>query len=165
MSVTATDMQAGAAADRRQAGLRPRLSTDVLNRYSEALMLIEMAAMDESVRADLKAWEHAGYREHFAASALRCAASALAAYDELDAGRAEAFDALCLSMTELIRAVTARLAELPPSALPAFVETAGETLRRQIAQAARFINANGAVDIGRLDDAGLQAQVDALLAG
>ena len=55
MSVIATDMLAGTAADRLDAGLHPRLSTDFLNRYSEALMLIEMAVMDESVLADLAA--------------------------------------------------------------------------------------------------------------
>jgi hypothetical protein len=165
MSVIATDMLAGAAADRHDGGLRPRLSTDFLNRYSEALMLIEMAGMDESIHADLRAWECVGYREHFTASTLRCAASALAAYDGLDAGRAEAFDALCRSMSALIRTVTLHLPDTPPTELGTYVEIAGETLRRQIAQATRFINANGTVDIGQLDADALQAQVDALLAG
>ena len=79
MSVIATDMLAGTAAERLDAGVHPRLSTDFLNRYSEALMLIEMVAMDETILADLQAWQSVGYREHFAASALRCAGSALAA--------------------------------------------------------------------------------------
>ncbi|MCO5092452.1 hypothetical protein [Bosea sp. (in: a-proteobacteria)] len=166
MSVIATEMLAGATADRHDGGgPSPRLSTDFLNRYSEALMLIEMAAMDESVLADLQAWECVGYREHFVASTLRCAASALAAYDGLEAGRAEAFDTLCLSMSALIRTVTARLAETPPPELETYVEVAGETLRRQIARATRFINTNGADDVAPFEDIALQAQVDALFAG
>ena len=37
MSVIATDMLAGTAADRLDAGAYPRLSTDFLNRFSEAV--------------------------------------------------------------------------------------------------------------------------------
>jgi hypothetical protein len=165
MSVIATDMLAGMAADRLDGGLRPRLSTDFLNRYSEALMLIEMVAMDESILADLQAWRCIGYRAHFAASSLRCASSALAAYDGLDPKRARAFDEVCRSMTRLVRTVTALLAETPPSSeLPEIVEVAGEALRRQIARATQFINANGTIDIGKFEDTALQAQIDALLA-
>jgi hypothetical protein len=165
MSVIATDMLAGTAADRLDAGPSPRLSTDFLNRYSEALMLIEMVAMDENVLADLLAWQAVGYREHFAASALRCAGSALAAYDELNPNRARAFDEACHAMTRLVRTVTALLAETPPPPeLPEIVEIASEALRRQIARATQFINANGTIDIGVFEDAALQAQIDALLA-
>ncbi|SDF47468.1 MULTISPECIES: hypothetical protein [Bosea] len=165
MSVIATEMLAGTAADRLDAGVHPRLSTDFLNRYSEALMLIEMVAMDESILADLQAWQAVGYREHFATSALRCAASALAAYDELNPNRARAFDEACRAMTRLIRTVTALLTETPPPPeLPAIIEVAGEALRRQIARATQFINANGAIDIGLFEDTALQAEIDALLA-
>ena len=165
MSVIATDMLAGTAAERLDAGLYPRLSTDFLNRYSEALMLIEMVAMDESILADLEAWQSIGYREHFVASPLRCAAAALAAYDELDPKRVRAFDDVCRSMTRLVRTVTALLAETPPRPeLPEIIEIAGEALRRQIARATQFINANGAVDISVFEDTALQAQIDALLA-
>ncbi|RYE35407.1 MAG: hypothetical protein EOP23_01345 [Hyphomicrobiales bacterium] len=165
MSVIATEKLAGTAAERLDAALHPRLSTDFLNRYSEALMLIEMVAMDETLLADLQAWQSVGYREHFAASALRCAASALAAYDELNPNRARAFDEVCRAMTRLVRTVTALLAETPPpSELPEIVEIAGEALRRQIARATQFINANGTVDIGKCEDTALQAEIDALLA-
>jgi hypothetical protein len=165
MSVIAADMLAGTTAERLDAGVHPRLSTDFLNRYSEALMLIEMVAMDETVLADLQAWQSIGYREHFATSSLRCAASALAAYDELSPGRARAFDDVCRAMTRLVRTVTALLAEAPPSQeLPEIVEVASEAMRRQIARATQFINANGTIDIGVFEDAALQAEIDALLA-
>ena len=146
-------------------GPAPRLSTDFLNRYSEALMLIEMAAMDDGILADLQAWQSVGYREHFAASSLRCAASALAAYDRVDPVRLEAFEEVCLSMTRLVRTVTALMAERPlPVGLPIIVEVAGEALRRLIACSTQFINANGAVDIALFDGVALQAEIDALLA-
>jgi len=165
MSVIATEMLAGTAAERLDAGVSPRLSTDFLNRYSEALMLIEMVAMDDSILADLQAWRCVGYREHFAASSLRCAGSALTAYDELDPKRARAFDEACRAMTRLVRTVTALLAETPPPPeLADIVEVAGEALRRQIARATQFINANGTIDIAAFEDAVLQAQIDALLA-
>ena len=165
MSVIATDMLAGTAAERLDAGVHPRLSTDFLNRYSEALMLIEMVAMDETILADLLAWQAVSYREHFAASALRCAASALAAYDDLNPNRARSFDEACHAMTRLVRTVTALLAEAPPSSeLPEIVEVASEALRRQIARTTQFINANGSIDIGKFEDTALQAQIDALLA-
>lgn len=165
MSVIATDMLAGTAAERLDAGVHPRLSTDFLNRYSEALMLIEMVAMDDSILADLQAWRAVGYREHFATSALRCAASALAAYDDLNPNRARAFDEACNAMTRLVRTVTALLAETPPQPeLPVIIEVASEALRRQIARTTQFINANGTIDIGKFEDTALQAQIDALLA-
>ena len=164
MSVIATEMLAGTAAERLDAGVLPRLSTDFLNRYSEALMLIEMATMDDSILADLQAWQGVGYREHFRVSPLRCAASALAAYDRVEPARAAAFEDACQSMARLVRTVTALLAEAPqPAELPLIIDVASEALRRQIGRATQFINANGAIDIEAFEDAGLQAQIDALL--
>ena len=165
MTVIASHARAVAADEPAGAAQTSRLSTDFLNRFSEALMLIEMVAMDDSILADLQAWQAVGYREHFAASALRCAASALAAYDDLNPNRARAFDEACHAMTRLVRTVTALLAETPPQPeLPVIIEVASEALRRQIARATQFINANGSIDIGKFEDTALQAQIDALLA-
>ena len=165
MSVTATIGLAEAPAGQAGSVDAPRLSTDFLNHYSEALMLIEMAGADESLVADLESWQSTNYREHFRASPLRCAASALAAYDRVDPARARAFEDVCLSMTRLVRTVTALLAETPQSKeLPMIVTVASDALRRQIGRAAQFINANGSIDIGAIEDAALQAQIDALLA-
>lgn len=165
MSVIATDMLAGTAADRLDAGVHPRLSTDFLNRYSEALMLIEMATSDDSVIEDLQSWRGLCYRGHFEISPLRCAAEALAAYDRIDLALRESFEEVCRSMARLVMTVTALLAETSPSPeLPEIIEVAGEALRRQIARATQFINANGMIDIGAFEDAALQAQIDALLA-
>ena len=165
MSAIATSMLAGMPAGLAGSVDAPRLSTDFLNRYSEALMLIEMAGVDEELVADLQAWQSISYREHFRASPLRCAGSALAAYDRLDPTRVRSFEDVCLSMTRLVRTVTALLAEMPqPKELPIILEVASEALRRQIGRTTQFINANGAIDIAAFEDTALQAQIDALLA-
>lgn len=142
----------------------PRLSTDYLNRFAEALMLIDLAADDASVVHDLQAWRSLSYREHFEVSPLRIAASALEAYDLVPQARQAGFEELCGAMARLITTATALLADRK-SSLEAvtIVEVAGEALRRQIARATEFINANGAVDIVAVDMRELQAEVDALL--
>ncbi|MET3893340.1 hypothetical protein ABIE41_004416 [Bosea sp. OAE506] len=142
----------------------PRLSTDYLNRFAEALMLIDLAADDPDIVQDLKAWRSVTYREHFETSPLRIAASALAAYDLVPPERREGFEELCRAMTRLVTTATALLADRADR-LDAItiVEVAGDALRRQIARATEFINANGAVDIVAIEMRELQAEVDALL--
>ncbi|MDX3806440.1 hypothetical protein ACXIUS_02545 [Bosea thiooxidans] len=164
MIVSATKTQAGTAAEDRDGAQAPRLSTDFLNRFSEALMLMELVTSDDSIVEDLQAWRSIGYREHFEASSLRCAAAALAAYDEVDPARRKAFEEVCRSMTRLVMTVNALLVETPrPSELPMIIEVASEALRKLISRSAQFINANGTVDIAAFDDAALQKQIDALL--
>lgn len=165
MTVSATQLQAGEAADRMGAPQTPRLSTDFLNRYSEALMLIEMAADDDAIVEDLRAWRSLSYREHFETSPLRCAAGALAAYERIEPARRKSFEEVCRSMARLVVTVTALLAETPrPAELPVIIEVASEALRRLITRSTQFINANGTIDIATFDDASLQGEIDALLA-
>src|SRR4051794_15483428 len=90
------------------------LSNDFLNHYSEVLMLIEMAACDPSVGDDLAEWQPMGYRAYFAASELRRASAALAAYDALPEPRRNAFEKLVAGMDSL--AIMAVFALQPPSA-------------------------------------------------
>jgi hypothetical protein len=147
----------------------PHLSTDYLNRYGEALMLLEMAPMDPEIVTDLQAWRAVGYRAHFEQSNLRCTPSALAAYDGLSDGSRQAFENLCLAMNRLIATVTAVLVDR--QAAPAenqdvstLVDVASEALRALIARATQFINANGLVDITALESKSLQDDIDALFA-
>jgi hypothetical protein len=142
----------------------PRLSTDYLNRFAEALMLIDLAADDPDIVQDLKAWRSLTYREHFETSPLRIAASALAAFDLVPPERREGFEELCRAMTRLVTTATALLADRADRLdAVTIVEVAGDALRRQIARATEFINANGAVDIVAIEMRELQAEVDALL--
>lgn len=155
---------ANAAGARAETSLAPRLSTDFLNRYSEALMLIEMAADDDGILDDLKAWRSISYREHFEASSLRCAPSALAAYGNVAPARRAGFEELCRAMARLISTATALLADRRESLeASTIVEVAGDALRRQIGRATQFINANGAMDISSIESRALQAEIDALL--
>ncbi|MDP3257899.1 MAG: hypothetical protein Q8S58_02535 [Bosea sp. (in: a-proteobacteria)] len=141
----------------------PRLSTDFLNRYAEALMLIGMAADDPDILPDLQAWRAVSYCGHFATSPLRCAPSALAAYDALAPARREGFENLCLAMTRLVTTATALLADRQEGLDAATIaEVAGDALRRQIGRATHFINANGTIDIAAVESRVLQAEVDAL---
>lgn len=143
-----------------------RLSTDYLNRHSEALMLLELVPMDREVLADLRDWRAMSYREHFDSSSLRCAGEALRAYDALDKVEVEAFENLCAAMNRLIRTVTALLDEMPESEDPALVvEVASLSLRRLLARATAFINANGAGETPRGAASAMQAEIDRLMAG
>ena len=162
MAMRARAVRAEAPAVTRRA--KPRLSTDYLNRYGEALMLLEMAAMDPEIAADLAGWQAVGYREHFERSQLRCAAEAIEAYGRLDPAQRLGFDQLCLSMNRLILSVSALLEELPPGPhLDTVVATGSESLRELIARATQFINQNG-TDLGDLRSSDLQAEIDAMFA-
>ncbi|PZO02859.1 MAG: hypothetical protein DCF30_04395 [Hyphomicrobiales bacterium] len=164
MGVPAIKGLAGSADAQAQASQAPRLSTDFLNRFSEALMLIEMAADDDSIVDDLKAWRSITYREHFEVSGLRCAPTALAAYDGVAPARRAGFEELCCAMARLISTATALLAEKREGLEAAtIVDVASEALRRQIGRATQFINVNGAMDIGSIENRALQAEIDALL--
>ncbi len=164
MSVPAIKGLAGSADARMETSQQPRLSTDFLNRYAEALMLIEMAAVDDGIVDDLKAWRSITYREHFEVSGLRCAPAALAAYDSVAPARRAGFEELCRAMARLISTATALLADRREGLDAAtIVDVASEALRRQIGRATQFINANGAMDIGSIESRALQAEIDALL--
>jgi hypothetical protein len=165
MSVSALRAMSIAVEDASPAGPAPQLSTDYLNRYGEALMLLELVPMDPGIVEDLKAWRATSYREHFEASQLRCTASALAAYERLDPAFRKAFEALCVSMNRLVSTVTALLAELPPEQDPTpIVDVASEALRKLIGRATQFINANGALDVAAAGGRDLQDEIDALFA-
>ena len=120
------------------------LSNDYLNHYSEALMLIEMAADDPAIGADLAEWRPVSYRGYFEASELRRASDALAAYDALPADRRAAFEKLVAAMDAL--ATMAVFALQPPyekETAPIIAEATVPTLRGLIAKAAVFLNSGG----------------------
>lgn len=161
MSASATETSPTAAD-----GTTPQLSTDYLNRHSEALMLLEMVPVDREIVGDLKTWRGVSYAEHFAASPLRCAGEAMAAYRSLGRREAESFETLCVAMERLIYTATALLDEMPAEEDPALiVEVASLSLRRLIARATAFINANGQGEAAYIDAHAVQADVDAVMAG
>jgi hypothetical protein len=160
MSAAATETSPTAAS-----GAKPQLSTDYLNRHSEALMLLEMVPVDRDIVSDLKTWRAVSYVEHFAASPLRCAGDAVAAYRALGQREAESFEILCVAMERLIYTATALLDEMPAEEDPALiVDVASLSLRRLIARANAFINANGRGEAAYIDPNAVQADVDAVMA-
>jgi hypothetical protein len=160
MSASATETSPTAVG-----GAAPQLSTDYLNRHSEALMLLEMVPADREIVGDLRAWRSVSYIEHFAASPLRCAGEAMAAYHQLGPREAESFETLCAAMERLIYTATALLDEMPAEEDPALiVDVASLSLRRLIARANAFINANGQGEAAYIDVGAVQADIDALMA-
>ncbi|MCV9940118.1 hypothetical protein OIU35_27500 [Boseaceae bacterium BT-24-1] len=160
MSASATETSPTAAGR-----ATPQLSTDYLNRHSEALMLLEMVPLDREIVGDLKAWRGLGYVEHFAVSPLRCAGEAMAAYRALGRREAESFEQLCTAMDRLVYTVTALLDEMPAEEDPTLiVDVASLSLRRLIARATAFINANGQGQAGYIDAGAVQADIDAVMA-
>jgi len=120
------------------------LSNDFLNHYSEALMLIEMAADDPCMSAELADWQPVSYPAYFGASELRRATEALAAYEALPAARRQAFERLIAGMDTL--ATMAIFALHPPSApdnARVIVEATAPALRDLIAKAGAFLNSGG----------------------
>jgi hypothetical protein len=166
MSASATATLPRAAGEAFDEDRSPQLSTDYLNRHSEALMLIEMVPMDREILGELEAWRGVGYVEHFEQSPLRCAAEAIAAYRGLGEGETTGFEHLCAAMNRLVDSTTTLLAEMAPDEDPTLiVDVASLSLRRLIARATAFINANGRGAAAQIDSGAVQAEIDALLAG
>lgn len=140
------------------------LSNDFLNHYSEALMLIEMAAYDPAIGAELADWRPVGYRAYFASSELRRASAALAAYDALSEARRNAFERLIAAMDTL--ATMAVFALQPPSApesAPVIVEATAPALRNLIAKAGAFLNSGGQDLAADGEAEGAQAVIDRII--
>jgi hypothetical protein len=141
------------------------LSTDYLNRFGEALMLIEMATMDPSVADELAAWRPVSYCQHFERAQLRCAPHALAAYRALDPISRGAFEALCLAMGRLIETAAITLRESPDPAIAAPVmEIAATAFRSLLGRATAFINSGGDMATAIYDGRELQHAIDQMMA-
>ncbi len=141
------------------------LSTDYLNRFGEALMLIEMASVDPSVVEELSAWRPVTYCQHFETAQLRCAPHALAAYRALDPISRGAFEALCNAMGRLIETAALTLREMPdPSLAAPVMETAATAFRSLLGRATAFINSGGDITTAAYDRTELQDAIDQMMA-
>lgn len=142
----------------------PVLSTDYLNHFAEALMLIESVAFDDSVTAELMNWRPVGYREHFRTSALRCAPHALQAYDALHPDSRGAFEALCSAMQKLVQTVLLTLAEVQnPAHMIPIVEITAKAFRSMLSRATAFINSGGDMEQAAYDNVELQDAIDQIM--
>lgn len=143
---------------------RDMLSTDYLNHFAEALMLIEAVAFDESVRAELESWQPKSYREHFTGSALRCAKPALKAYEELSQESRGSFEALCSAMDRLVQTVLLTLTDVrDPVDMVPIIGIAATAFRSLLSRATAFINSGGDMEQAAYDDVKLQDAIDQLM--
>lgn len=141
------------------------LSTDYLNHFAEALMLIEAVAFDESVVVELVNWRPLDYRNHFANSALRCAPFALQAYNALDDDSRGAFEALCSAMDRLVQTVLLTLRDVrEPADMVPIIEIAAKAFRSLLSRATAFINSGGDMTQAAYDTVELQDAIDQLMA-
>ena len=73
------------------------LATDYLNRFNEAVMLLDMLASCPEFRADFLAWKPMSYREHFRTSRFKTRELAIAAYDSADPDLRNSLDTLAVN--------------------------------------------------------------------
>jgi hypothetical protein len=136
------------------------LSTDYLNHFAEAIMVLEMGTMVPECLADLRGWRPKTYREHFLSAHFRDRDAIIAAYDAADPAVRAALD----NTTETLNAV---LVEARDTVLSRLGTPDAETLAQRaaawtkplIARAAGIINGSSAAP-----REATQATVDALFA-
>ena len=85
------------------------LATDYLNRFSEAVMLLDMLSSFPDFRADFLAWEPMSYREHLPLSHFKTRDLAIAAYDKARPDVRNSLDTLAVTMTIVLEATRAAM--------------------------------------------------------
>ena len=136
------------------------LATDYLNRFNEAVMLLDMLSTCPEFRADFLAWKPMSYREHFSASHLKTRDLAIAAYDTADPNVRNTLDTLAVTMTIVLEATRAAMdADRRLDTIAALAENATAWLKPLIARAGAVIN--GEADL--TDAPTPQAVVDQLM--
>jgi hypothetical protein len=136
------------------------LSTDYLNHFTEAVMVLEMVTGMPECLDDLRAWRPKTYVEHFAASRFSNRNVVIGAYTAADPAIRRAFD----QASEMLNAMVKRTCELViqnagTSEVEAIVRRALERLRPLITRTAAVIN--GTLAEGA-DRQGPQAAIDAM---
>jgi hypothetical protein len=118
------------------------LATDYLNRFSEAVMLLDLLSNCPEFRADFLAWEPMSYREHFRLSHFKTRELAIAAYDKADPDLRNSLDTLAVTMTIVLEATRAAMddADRRPDTVAALAGNAIGWLKPLIARAGAIIN-------------------------
>jgi hypothetical protein len=140
------------------------LSSDYLNHFNEAIMLLEMIPKMPECRADLRAWQPLSYHEHFIGSHLKHLELTIAAYDLVDPLTRDEFDELCDAMSAAVTA--ARDSMQPNLSLEATSAIAAETaawLKPLVVRAGAIIHGFDAGAGEPASIAELQAAIDAVL--
>ena len=136
------------------------LATDYLNRFNEAVMLLDMLAACPELRSDFLAWQAMSYREHFRVSHSRTRDLAISAYESADPKVRGSLDTLAATMTVVLEATRAAMAsDLKPETVAALAGNAVGWLKPLIARAGAIINGEEEVT----DAPSPQAVVDQLM--
>ena len=136
------------------------LSTDYLNHFTEAIMVLEMVGTMPECLDDLRTWQAKTYAEHFATSHFSNRNAVIAAYQSADPAVRAALDqtsdvlnAMVWQTRELV------LQQVGTAEVEAIVRRAMERLRPLIARTAALINGT---TLKSADRQGPQAAVDAI---
>jgi hypothetical protein len=84
-------------------------ATDYLNRFNEAVMLLDMLSNCPEFRDDFLAWEPMNYREHFRLSHFKTRDLAITADDQADPNVRNTLDTLAVTMTIVLEATRAAM--------------------------------------------------------
>ena len=117
------------------------LATDYLNRFNEAVMLLDMLASCPELREDFLAWEPMSYREHFRTSHFKARDVTISAYDNADPDVRGTLDTLAVTMTIVLEATRAAMDDAKkPDTVTALAQNAIGWLKPLIARAGAIIN-------------------------
>jgi hypothetical protein len=139
------------------------LSTDYLNHFTEAVMVVEMAAMMPECLDDLKSWRPRTYREHFERSHFADRHAIILAYETADPAVREALK----SVTDTLNAVLVEtrdvvLGHLGTPIAEALTQRAVAWLKPLIARAGAVINGTATAAAGEKCRLPPQASIDAI---
>jgi hypothetical protein len=140
------------------------LSTDYLNHFTEAVMVLEMAATMPECLDDLRGWRAKSYRQYFEGSHFTGRRTVIQAYETADPAVREALDAVA----ETLNAVLAETRDVVLGHLG--TPLAGELIVRAVSWLKPLIARAGAVINGAASDRGgrrqaPQASIDAIFDG
>jgi hypothetical protein len=118
------------------------LATDYLNRFNEAVMLLDMLSSCPKFRDDFLAWKPMSYREHFRLSPSKTRDLAIAEYDKADPNVRNTLDTLAVTMTIVLEATRAAMDDVDrrPETVAALAGNAVGWLKPLIARAGAIIN-------------------------
>jgi hypothetical protein len=137
---------------------RTGLSTDFLNHFTEAVMVLEMGTMMPDCLEDLRTWQPKTYCEHFAASRITDRDAVIAAYDAASPSVRDALNSASILLNAILAdARDTLLAKLGTPEAEAVARCAAARAGPLITRAAGIINGSNADG-----DAPTQAAVDAL---
>ncbi len=136
------------------------LAADFLNRFNEAVMLLDLIPGEAECLQDFLAWTPCSYVEHFSRSRFADRATVLDAYARAPAGSREALSAVSAEMSRIIVATQVQLRREPePRGQAEIARAAAERLKPLVVGAGAIVNGRRRLEIARA-----QTEIDAVFA-